>query len=414
MRVRAYAAEDAEPVRALFVRVNRELAPPSLFEAFEAYIARALKEEIGRIPEYYAPGRGRGFWVAEDAETGALLGTFGLEPAGDNAAELRRMYVAPEARRHGLARRMLAEAERLCVTAGLHRLMLSTSELQEAALALYRGASYRLMHEEVAEASTSKTVGSGLRRFHFEKILAPATAPIGDEPTGRDPDLLEAVDEAACRGSADDITWYFDLVSPFSYLALRAVEALAARRAVTFRPVLLGVLLSHWKITGPAEIGPKRLFTYRQVQFTAERAGLAFRFPPRHPFRSLDAMRLLVALGAAPKATRTAFDFVWAEGRDPSLPDELDALGARLGVADVGALVAESGARERLRDLTEAALNAGVFGVPTLAVGGELFWGADAMPLAEAYLADPGLLSHGEIGRSTTLSWGIEPRPRPP
>lgn len=146
------------------------------------------------------------------------------------------------------------------------------------------------------------------------------------------------------------------------------------------------------------------------MQFTAERAGLALRFPPRHPFRSLDALRLLVALRAAPRVTQTAFDFVWADGRDPSLPGELDAFGARLGVANVGALVAASGARERLRASTEAAVSAGMFGVPTLAVGGELFQGADAMPAAEAYLADPGQLSRGELGCFATLPWGIEPR----
>jgi 2-hydroxychromene-2-carboxylate isomerase len=66
---------------------------------------------------------------------------------------------------------------------------------------------------------------------------------------------------------APEITWYFDTVSPFSYLALPTVEALAARRAVALRPVVLGALLVHWGTVGPAEVPPKRLHTYRLCQF---------------------------------------------------------------------------------------------------------------------------------------------------
>src|SRR5689334_2226809 len=96
------------------------------------------------------------------------------------------------------------------------------------------------------------------------------------------------------------ITWYFDTVSPFSWIALPAVEALAARHPVTWQPVLLGGLFGHWGTVGPAELPPKRLHTFRLSQFLAGRAGLPMRYPPRHPFRSLELQRLLTALGAPP------------------------------------------------------------------------------------------------------------------
>ena len=60
---------------------------------------------------------------------------------------------------------------------------------------------------------------------------------------------------------APEIAWYFDTVSPFSYLALPAVEALAAGRPVAFRPLVLGAVLAHWGTVGPAELPPKRLHT---------------------------------------------------------------------------------------------------------------------------------------------------------
>src|SRR5690242_1211919 len=89
--IRRYGDSDAAEVRALFVRVNRLLAPPHLRAAFEGYIERSLAEEIERIPDYY--GRQGSFWVARLA--GALAGMFGLEATGDGATELRRMYVEP-------------------------------------------------------------------------------------------------------------------------------------------------------------------------------------------------------------------------------------------------------------------------------------------------------------------------------
>ncbi len=207
-----------------------------------------------------------------------------------------------------------------------------------------------------------------------------------------------------------DLAWHFDLISPFSWLALPRVEALAARHAVAFRPVLLGGILQHWGSIGPAELAPKRVHTYRLVQFQAERAGVRLRFPPRHPFNPLAAQRLLAGLGAPPAAVRAAFEFVWAEGRDPSDPAELEALGDRLGVADAAALANAPESKAALRAATEAAIAAGVFGVPTLQAGADLFWGADAMDWAEACLADPGLLGRGEMARLATLPLGVERR----
>ncbi len=166
IEIRPFAAEDAKAVRTLFIDVNRALAPADMADAFEGYIKRSLAEEMDRVADYYAEKRG-GFWVA----TGnGLLGMFGLEPS-EKGMELRRMYVAPEARRRGVARLMLQRAEDECRRFGADRLDLSTSELQPAALAFYLSARYQLVHEEVAETASNKTLGGGLRRFHFVKFV---------------------------------------------------------------------------------------------------------------------------------------------------------------------------------------------------------------------------------------------------
>jgi GNAT superfamily N-acetyltransferase len=166
--IRPFAATDARRVEELFVSVNRLLSPAHLREAFEEYIARSLTEEIRRIADYYGERHG-GFWVA--LEGNRIIGTFGLERTAADAMELRRMYVDPSVRRAGVARQMLQYAEDECRWRNIARLELSTSELQREALAFYRNAGFRFLREEIAEETTNKTVGQGLRRYYFAKKL---------------------------------------------------------------------------------------------------------------------------------------------------------------------------------------------------------------------------------------------------
>jgi GNAT superfamily N-acetyltransferase len=166
--IRPFEEQDASRVRELFITVNRLLSPPDMREAFEAYIARSLAEEIDRVAAYYRE-RGGGFWVATC--DGPIVGMFGLELAGPGSFELRRMYVDPAARRSGIASEMLHFAECECRRLAARRVELSTSELQSAAVALYKRAGYRLIREEVATDASNKTIGGGIRRYYFEKPL---------------------------------------------------------------------------------------------------------------------------------------------------------------------------------------------------------------------------------------------------
>jgi len=166
--VRPFVESDAAQVRELFVSVNRLLAPVDLKVAFESYIVSSLREEIDRIADYYAERHGS-FWIA--AMGPKIAGMFGLEQAGASAMELRRMYVAPDQRRQGIAGKMLAFAEDHCRANNVAQLDLSTSEIQSDALSFYRSAGYVLVREEVAEAANNKTIGGGIRRYYFTKHL---------------------------------------------------------------------------------------------------------------------------------------------------------------------------------------------------------------------------------------------------
>jgi 2-hydroxychromene-2-carboxylate isomerase len=204
------------------------------------------------------------------------------------------------------------------------------------------------------------------------------------------------------------VDWYFDLVSPFSYLQLQTFERLAPGISLTPKPVLLGAILKHWGLVGPAEIPPKRLHTYRMCQWTADSRGIPFRMPARHPFNPLKALRVLAAVGPDLEAVRKAFAFVFVEARAPDGDEELAGFVRSLGLEGQAADYADNpAAKDKLRANTEEAISRGVFGVPTAHVRGENFWGEDATGMLMAFIDDPAVFASGEMARLAELPVGI-------
>ncbi|MFC4728327.1 2-hydroxychromene-2-carboxylate isomerase [Coralloluteibacterium thermophilus] len=207
------------------------------------------------------------------------------------------------------------------------------------------------------------------------------------------------------------VAWYFDFVSPFAYLQWPKVRALMAREPVTLRPILFAGVLDHLGLTGPAEIPAKRLFTYRIAQWRAGREGVPLRFPPAHPFNPLAALRLCIAAGTTPDAVDALFDWIWRDGNAGDSIEALAPVAQRLGIDDPAAAIADPAVKAQLKANYEAALAAQVFGVPTLTVGGDAFWGSDAAhELAEAVIADPGVLETPEMRRLRDLPVGARRR----
>lgn len=203
-------------------------------------------------------------------------------------------------------------------------------------------------------------------------------------------------------------TWYFDVISPYAYLHLKQFDRFARPLAVTCRPVLFAGLLKHWGTKGPAELPAKRVHTYRQCVWTARRLGVPFTMPPRHPFNPLRALRLLTALGAQRATVEAAFDFIWGEGRE--VDAEWPAFCERLGVAPDTPLVDDPAVKRQLLESTADAAAAGVWGVPTMVVGGELFWGADTVDFMNAFLADSALFRQPDMRRADAAEIGVARR----
>jgi len=212
--------------------------------------------------------------------------------------------------------------------------------------------------------------------------------------------------------------WYFDFVSPFAYLQSEQLASLAPKLTVRYKPVLFAGLLGANGQKGPAEIPAKRAFTYRFCIWQAKQLGIAFRFPPEHPFNPLPLLRLAIACDSSPEAMHRIFRFVWRDGRLPDLPIEWAELIGKLGMPDADGRIASPEVKDELRRNTDEAIARGVFGVPTLAVGSELFWGADATQMAVDYVAAGCRFDDPEFARVAKLPVGAErknvtPKPAP-
>jgi 2-hydroxychromene-2-carboxylate isomerase len=191
------------------------------------------------------------------------------------------------------------------------------------------------------------------------------------------------------------LQFWFDPVSPYAYLAFeRLPEALVGQSyLVDYRPVLFAGLLEHWGQKGPAEMEPKRAWTFRQVEWLARRHGLPLHTPLQHPFNPIALLRLVLATapaGGTPnrRAVETVLRHVWCgAGADATDPARLQLLAHTLAPQrDPQSAEVKS----ELRQAGQEALALGVFGVPTIECEGRLFWGLDSLEmLAECLRGEP-------------------------
>jgi 2-hydroxychromene-2-carboxylate isomerase len=205
------------------------------------------------------------------------------------------------------------------------------------------------------------------------------------------------------------LVWYFDFVSPYSYLQFEAYPELV--QTAELRPVLFAGLLNHWGGKGPAEVPAKRLQTYRHTCWQARQRGIAMTYPPAHPFNPIHALRLALALDCRYLAIKTIFEFIWKEGR--SVSGEWPGLTERLGLdaAAADALIAKQRVKDALAANGRQAIDRGVYGVPTFDTGKELFWGLDATDMLLDYLENPGMFDEPEMRRIAALPIGAARKP---
>lgn len=186
------------------------------------------------------------------------------------------------------------------------------------------------------------------------------------------------------------IVFHFDVVSPFAYLAFERLPQVleGCSYVVDYRPLLFAGLLAHWGQKGPAEVEPKRAWTFRHVHWLAAQHGIALDTPAVHPFNPLALLRLALACGPNRRVVEALFRHAWVGGGDANDPARLAALTEALAPARDPA---SAEVKAELRAATDDAIAQGVFGVPSFELeggsdGARVFWGLDALPMLRAAL----------------------------
>ncbi|HEY1077789.1 MAG TPA: 2-hydroxychromene-2-carboxylate isomerase [Fontimonas sp.] len=190
-----------------------------------------------------------------------------------------------------------------------------------------------------------------------------------------------------------NIEFYWDAVSPYTYLAATRIEPLAQRHGATliWKPVLLGKVLEASGNRPPITVQSKGKYMFRDLTLWSRYYGVPLTMPSVFPTNSITAMRIACGLPAAhcgrwAQATMQAY---WGRGQDIGKPELLQELAAGLGLDPQAtlALAQEPAVKDQLKLNTEEAVQRGIFGAPAFFVDDTLFWGNDRLDLMDAYLA---------------------------
>lgn len=203
---------------------------------------------------------------------------------------------------------------------------------------------------------------------------------------------------------SDPVEFYFDFSSPYGYFASEHIDALAARhgRDVTWHPYLMGVAM---KITGSAPLVNRPMiaaYSRHDLNRSARLLDVPFALPEPFPIATIAACRAVywmeerAGAGAAKALAQALYRAYFTAGRNVSEPDVVADVAAEAAAgsgADREALLAGIQApaiKERLKEVTNGAIERGVFGSPFFIVDGESFWGHDRMAQVERWLETGG------------------------
>ena len=184
------------------------------------------------------------------------------------------------------------------------------------------------------------------------------------------------------------IDFYFDFISPYSYLAHKQIEKLKDNKDIHFKymPVLVGGLHNLQDITAPAFIKPKLKHMISDCSLIAEKNKYNFLWNSKFPINSLNIMRgyLFINDSAKNLYLNIMFDAYWKENLDTSNKEILKTLleKCKINFSDFLNGIEDSQIKNKLKFVTQEAHNKEIFGVPTFVVNNKIFWGQDRLEFA--------------------------------
>ncbi|MFZ8933587.1 MAG: 2-hydroxychromene-2-carboxylate isomerase [Bacteriovoracaceae bacterium] len=188
------------------------------------------------------------------------------------------------------------------------------------------------------------------------------------------------------------LNFYFDFLSPYSYLAWNKIRNYSYE--VDCYPVPLSKIIKSYDTKGPAEIGPKRNFLMKDLLRKCNQGNIPFIPPKALPFNSLYALRFCLK-GVSGKEQKKLIDIFfeasWGRGENIDSEESIKLLFKNKNLTNFEQLLEKSSTREarlEIKNNIQSALDLGVFGVPSITVNDELFWGVESLEHLELYLQD--------------------------
>ena len=192
------------------------------------------------------------------------------------------------------------------------------------------------------------------------------------------------------------VEFFFDVGSPASYLAWTQLPKLCADAGaeLKLRPMLLGGVFQATGNASPGTVPAKGSYTFIDFARHAQRYGVTLNRNPHFPINTLTLMRAITgAQMHAPEREAVLIDAIfkaiWADEQDMNDPALASVVLANAGFPAglVASWVGDAAVKARLKETTEEAIVRGVFGAPTMFVGGEMFFGQDRLDWVREALA---------------------------
>ena len=191
------------------------------------------------------------------------------------------------------------------------------------------------------------------------------------------------------------VEFYFDLGSPYSYLAYYRLLQIAEQQEiqVVYKPILLGGVFKATGNRSPIEIPVKGAYSILDMQRWAEYYQIPMQMNPHFPMNTLTLMRILTGvqllhLEKFEQVLKLLFDAMFGTPQNLNEPTVLAEVLEPSGfsVEDIMSMVQSEVVKQKLITETEQAIQRGIFGAPTFFVGDEMYWGQDRLHFVEQAL----------------------------
>jgi 2-hydroxychromene-2-carboxylate isomerase len=184
------------------------------------------------------------------------------------------------------------------------------------------------------------------------------------------------------------IDFYFDFISPYSYLAHKKIQIIKKEKNIIFnyKPILVGGLHNLQGITAPASIEPKLKYMISDCDLIAKKDKSNFTWNSKFPINSLNIMRgyLFINDGYKDLYLNVIFDAYWKDDLDTSNEKILETLleKCKINLNKFFDGIKDPKIKDKLKDTTQEAYNNGIFGAPSFVVNNKIFWGQDRLEFA--------------------------------